>query len=164
MTNPHFATAASWKAAHAMLDFQPREPAETAGRQLQSLRIHIRDHRHRELPIGGRTLEAHYGTFVLSQARRSRREARRLALDVSYGTDPQEVQVAGHAARLYEHGPEPEPDDTDGRTPAVVTWSDGELFFLVASGELSTETLVKIAASLGAARSRSGVANQESQE
>ena len=104
---------------------------------------------------------------MLSQARRSRREARRLALDVSYGADPQDVQIAGHAARLYEHGPEP--DDTDGRMPAVVTWSDGELFFLVASGELSTETLVTIATSLGpdvsaVARSRSGVADQESQE
>ena len=53
MTNPHFATAESWTAAHAMLDFQPRESAETAGCQLQSLRIHIRDHRHRDLPIGG---------------------------------------------------------------------------------------------------------------
>jgi hypothetical protein len=88
---------------------------------------------------------------------------------VSYGADLQDAHVTGHAARLYEHGPETEPDDTDGRMPAVVTWSDGELFFLVASGELSMETLMKIAASLGAdvsaaARSRSGVVDQKSQE
>ncbi len=148
MTNPHFATVESWQAAHAMLDFRPREPAETAGRRLQSLRIHIRDHRLRDLPVGGRTLEADYGTFVLSQARRSRREARRLALELSYGADPQEIRLSGLAARLYEHGPEPEPGDIDGRMPAVVTWSDGDLFFLVTSGELSTETLVTIATSL----------------
>lgn len=155
MTNPHFATVESWKAADPMLGFRPREPGETAGQGLQSLQIHIRDHRHRELPIGGRTLEAHYGTFVLSQARRSESEARRLALDLSYGAAPQEARVAGHDARLYEHGPEPAPDDIDGRMPAVLTWSDGELFFLVASGELSTTTLMQIATSLYESPARS---------
>jgi hypothetical protein len=89
MTNPHFAVVTNWKAAQAMLDFEPREPTETAGHRLQSLQIHIRDHRLRELPIGGRTLEA-----------------RRLALDVSYGADPQDGRMSRHAARLYDHGPE----------------------------------------------------------
>ena len=60
-----------------MLAFQPLEPAYTAGRRLRSLRIHVRDHKLRELPIHDRTLEADYGPFVLSQARRGVDEARR---------------------------------------------------------------------------------------
>lgn len=148
MSNPHFANPENWHAAGSMVGFRPREPRHTAGRELESLAVHIRDHRLRELPMSERTLEAHYGTFVLSQARRTESEARRLALDLSYGAAPQEARILGHGARLYEHGPEPDPDDIDGRMPAVVTWSDGDLFFLVASGELSTATLVRIAMSL----------------
>ena len=59
--NPHFASASSWDAAREMLTFQPFEPAFTAGRGLLSLRIHIRDHKMRELPIEERSLEVHYG-------------------------------------------------------------------------------------------------------
>ena len=40
-----------------------------------------------------------------------------------------------HTARIYELGPEPGPDDIDGRTPAVVTWHDADLFFLVGPQE-----------------------------
>lgn len=91
--NPHFANAENWQAARAMLQFQPREPRETAGARLQALRIHIRDHKSRDLPVDGRALEAHYGTFVL-------------------------------------------------------IWSDGEIHYLVASDQLPTETLQRIANSL----------------
>jgi hypothetical protein len=146
--NPHFETASSWKAARAMLTFQPREPRYTAGLRLHSIRIHVRDHKLREISVKDRTLEAHYGGFVLSQARKVAGETRRLALDVRYGSGGQEGQIAGHAARIYELGPEPAPDDIDGRSPAVVTWHDADLFFLVASDTMSSDELVRIAVSL----------------
>jgi hypothetical protein len=146
--NPHFETAASWKIARNMLIFQPREPAHTAGLRLQSIRIHVRDHKMRQISIGDRTLEAHYGGFVLSQAHKGIDEARRLALDISYGRDGQDATVAGRTARVYELGPEPSEDDIDGRSPAVVVWHDGELYFLIASDSMGIDDLMKIATSL----------------
>ena len=146
--NPHFETAASWTAAQAMLTFQPLRPRNTMGLQLQSIRIHVRDHKLRELATSGRTLEAHYGGFVLSEARKGVDEARRLALAVPYGSAGRESRIAGRAARIYELGPEPEPGDIDGRNPAVVAWHDAEMFFLIASGEMSVDKLVIIAHSL----------------
>jgi hypothetical protein len=126
--NPHFETAPSWKAARAMLTFQPREPKYTAGRRLHSIRIHVRDHKLRALSANDRTLEAHYDGFVLSEARKGADEARRLALDVRYGIAGREGRITRHAARIYELGAEPAPDDIDGRCPAVVTWYDADLF------------------------------------
>lgn len=152
--NPHFASAASWDAAGEMLTFLPFQPAFTAGHELRSLRIHVRDHKMRELPIGERSLEVHYTQFVISQSRKGAEEARRLALDVSYGREPQDGAIAGHAARMYELGPEPEPDDLDGRMPSVVTWHDAEMFFLIASGELPVADLIPIAASMYAPHTR----------
>jgi hypothetical protein len=146
--NPHFESAASWDAAREMLTFQPFQPAFTAGFELRSLRIHVRDHKMRELPIGERSLEVHYGPLVISQSGKGAEEARRLALDVSYGREPREGAIAGHVARIYDLGPEPEPDDIDGRMPSVVTWHDGEMFFLIASGELPVADLIPIAASI----------------
>jgi hypothetical protein len=146
--NPHFETAPSWKAARAMLSFQPRTPKHTAGFRLQSLRIHARDHKLRELSVENRTLEAHYGGFVLSQASKGMNEARRLALDVRYGADGRDARIAGHAARVYELGTEPEPDDIDGRSPAVVVWHDAGMFYLIASDSILCDELVRIAVSL----------------
>jgi hypothetical protein len=143
--NPCFEAASSWKAARALLTFQPRHPKHT---RRQSMRVHVRDHKLREVPVEERTLEVHYGAFVLSQSRKGAEEARRLALSVRYGQAPREAQIAGHAARVYELGPEPDPGDIDGRTPAVVTWQDGEMFFLIASGEMSSGDLVRIAESM----------------
>jgi hypothetical protein len=131
-----------------MLTFQPREPKYTAGRRLHSIRIHVRDHKLRELSANDRTLEAHYGGFVLNQARKGNDEARRLALDVRYGSAGHEGQIAGHAARIYELGPEPAPDNIDGRCPAVLAWHDADLFFLVASDTMSADELIRIATSL----------------
>jgi hypothetical protein len=148
ISNPHFHTAPSWKAARALLTFQPLEPGYTAGLRLQSIRIHVRDHKLRDLSIKDRTLEAHYGGFVLSEARRDVEEARRLALDVSYGVAGQPTQIAGHPGRVYEPGPEPPPDDIDGRMPAVVAWHDAELFCLIASDTMSSDELVNISVSL----------------
>src|SRR5262245_29034032 len=104
--NPHFASARSWQAAREMLTFTPFEPTVTDGHELRTLRIYIRDHKMRDLPIGERSLEVHYGRFVISQSRKGVEEARRLALDVSYGREPKEGAIAGHAARIYELGPE----------------------------------------------------------
>src|SRR5689334_16250688 len=145
---PYFEKPRNWKAACALLSFKPRKPHHTEGFRLESLRVHVRDHKQRELPVEGRTLEAHYGAFALSQARRSAAEARRLALDVPYGQAVREMRIGGHAARVYELGPEPEPGDIDGRSPSVVAWHDGEMFYFLASGEMSSGDLVKIAESL----------------
>ena len=131
-----------------MLVFQPLEPKNTAGHCLQSISIHVRDHKLRELSVAERTLEAHYGFFVLSQAWRGIKEARRLALVVPYGAAACDAQIAGCAARVYELGPEPPPDDIDGRNPSVVTWHDGEMFYLIASDKMSSGELVRIASSL----------------
>jgi hypothetical protein len=49
---------------------------------------------------------------------------------------------------VYELGPEPAPDDVDGRSPAVVAWHDAELFFLLASSETTADALVTIALSV----------------
>ena len=130
-----------------MLTFRPLEPKNTAGLRLQSIQIHVRDHKLRELPIEDRTLEAHYGGFVLSQARKGADEARRLALAVS-GRAAREVRIAGCVARVHELGPEPEPGDIDGRRPALVTWHDADMFYSIASGELPTDDLVRVANSL----------------
>jgi hypothetical protein len=111
--------------------------------------VHVRDHRERELPRERRTLEAHYDGFVVSQARAGTAGARRLALDVSYGQGPRPVRIGAHDGRAYDMGPEPAPDDPDGRSPAVVTWCDGEMFYMAASSELPVEVLVRIASSLG---------------
>ena len=146
--NPHFESVESLRAARALLVFRPIEPRDTAGHAVQSIRIHVRDHKQRELAVEGRTLEVHYGAFVLSQAHRGASEARRLALDVSYGQEAQESRIAGHSARVYELGPVPAPDDIDGRAPSVVAWHDDEMFYLIASGEMPAERLVRIAESM----------------
>jgi hypothetical protein len=146
--SPYFESPRNWKAARALLTFRPVEPKHTAGFRLQSIRIFVRDHKLRELPVEDRTLEAHYGGFSLCQSRRGAAEARRLALDVSYGRVVRDSQIAGHPARIYELGPEPEPEDIDGRSPSVVVWHDAEMFYLVASHEMSSDKLVKIAQSL----------------
>jgi hypothetical protein len=146
--NPHFQSVDSWEAAEELLTFRPRPPRRTAGFELRSLSVFVMDHNKRELPIGARSLEAHYGGFSLSQCRKGEAEARRWALSMQYGSDARSASVAGHEGRMYELGPEVPPDDIDGRSPAVVTWHDGEMFYLVASTELPAFELLDIAGSL----------------
>jgi hypothetical protein len=110
--------------------------------------VYVRDHKLRAVPVGERTLEAHYGRFVFTQSRRTLEEAQRLALDVSYGRAPQEASIVGRPARVYELGPEPMPDDVDDRSPAVVAWHDGAVFCLLASTEMTADALVTIALSV----------------
>ena len=147
-SNEHFHTVATWAEARTLLVFEPRRPHYTAERTLQSLHVHIRDHKRRELAPQDRTLEAHYGTFVVSQAHPGPGPARTRAIETSYGQAKREGKIAGHDARIYELGPEPPADDIDGRSPAVVTWHEGSTFFLIASGELTAAELERIAVSM----------------
>ena len=146
--NPHFLRVSSWGAAASEVDFEPHVPSETLDHELQTLQIHVMDHRRRQLPRRERSLEAHYGAFVFSQSRHTVDEARRLALDTSYGSAAETTTVGGHPARRYELGVEVEPDDIDGRPPSVVVWHDGELFYLVASDQLAVADLERVAASV----------------
>lgn len=147
---PYFATAGSLDAARALLTFEPVEPRDTAGHVRASLRVHVRDHRQREIASADRTLEAHYGAFVFSQSRKGAGEAARLALTVRYGPEPRDATILGRPARAYDLGPEVSPDDVDGRSPAVVAWADGEMFHFLASGELRADDLIRIATSVHA--------------
>lgn len=147
--NEHFETAEDWAAATRLVGFEPRYPVYTAGFELVSLEVHVMDHRKRRLAVGDRSLEAHYGAFVTDQKRAaSEAEARRLALSESYGSSAKTVRVSGHEGRSYPLGPAVPPDDVDGRAPAVVVWSDGPMFYLVASGELDEPSLLRIAESM----------------
>lgn len=146
--NPHFDTVASWEDAEDMLTFRPRRPRDTAGFRLESLSIYVRDHKHREIPVGRRSLEAHYGGFSVTQERKGEAEARRWALSVSFGLGTYPVRLAGHEGRARELGPDVPADDIDGRSSALVVWHDGDMFYLVASGELPAEALIEIAGSM----------------
>jgi hypothetical protein len=146
-TNPHFADVPSWTAAHAMLTFRPLELTPKAHRHA-AIRIHILDHKMRELPPEQRTLEARYDGFNFSQSRRGVAEAERLALRTSYGAVGHDARIGGRDARIYELGPEPPPDDVDGRSPSVVAWCDAEMFYLLSSLELPASALLDIAMSL----------------
>ena len=84
----------------------------------------------------------------MSQSGPGPAEARRLTLETSYGRNPIEAQLLGREARIYERGPEPDPDDIDGSMPAVVTWHDGAVHHVVASAELGTTEQIDIAMSI----------------
>lgn len=145
--NPSFSAASSLDEAADGLAFTPAEPSYTAGLECQGLRLFVRDHRGREVPLESRTLESHYGGFVVSQSLHSPAEAERLAIEVRYGPSPQPGDVVGHPARIYEMGPEPELDDPDGRMPAVVVWHDEGMLYLVAGSTLAASELLRIAES-----------------
>ena len=147
-TNPHFETLADWDAAAGRVTFRPLVPRFTADGALNALRVHVRDHKGREIRPEERTLEAYYVTFSFSQSRRSTADARHAALDVSYGRDPRPVWILGREGRGYELGPEPEPDDIDPRSPAVLAWADRDIFYFLASSELSLTQLIDVAASI----------------
>ena len=146
--NSHFQNVASWAAAREWLCFAPLEPAHTAGCELQSLSVFVRDHRQRKLAKADRSLEAHYGDFVVSQSWHGPTEARRWALEVSYGADPRDVRIGGHSGRRYELGSQVPTKDPEGPSAAVVVWHDGELLLLVASAKLEACSLVDVAQSM----------------
>lgn len=145
---PHFERPIDWADAAARLTFRPLVPRFTAGGRLGSLRVHVRDYKGREIPAEARTLEAGYGTFSFSQSRRSVTDARHAALGVTYGRDPRPLWILGREGRGYELGPEPAADDIDPRSPSVVAWADNQMFYLLASGQLSLTQLIEVAASI----------------
>jgi hypothetical protein len=106
------------------------------------------DHRNRQVPVQARSVELHYGAFVFTQSAPGPTEARRRVVDNRYGPEPIEGQILGREARLYELGPDPGPDDVDGRSPAVVTWHDDGIHYLIASTELTSQRLVDVAMSV----------------
>lgn len=145
--NPHFLNAASWGEAAALVNFEPIAPAWTDGNEAQSFAVHVMDHKQREIDPDDRSLEIYYGSFSMSQSLKPGGEAQRWALEVSFGPSPLAIDIGGHEGRVYQLGPEPEPDDIDPRMPAVVSWYDGDLFYLVASEVLGADTLQRIAES-----------------
>jgi hypothetical protein len=99
--NAYFDRVGSWHHAQTKLTFVPIKPRYTVGLSLQSLDIHVRDTAHGELAIKDRSLEAHYGSFVLTQSLKGEEEAQRWATRVGYGPGPREWNVAGRrVARL----------------------------------------------------------------
>ena len=58
------------------------------------------------------------------------------------------MAVSGHEGRIYDLGPLPPPDDIDPRPPAVVVWHDGDMFYMVASDQLESDVLLRVAESL----------------
>jgi len=148
LSNPHFETLDGWEAAAQRIGYRPRVPERTAGHALESLSLFVMDHKMREVPPERRALEAWYGVFSFSQSRPGAAEARRAALETSYGSDPRPAEVQGSEARTYERGPELPPDDPDSPMPAVVVWARDEDFFLVASETLAVEELLVIARSV----------------
>lgn len=146
--NPHFEFPSSWDKARALIEFEPVVPTDTGGLHPESFAVFVRDHKFREITREDRNLEVYYDGFSLSQSRKPAGEARRMALEVSYGRLPQAISIAGREARLYELGPEPAADDIDPRSPAVVAWADGDLFFLIASDRLPADRLRRIAESI----------------
>ena len=147
-SNPHFLDCPSWSHSVSAMGFEPRIPVDTLGHPLQVLRVFVRDHRMREVAPSERMLEAHYGSFVVSQSRPGAKRARSLAMNTSYGASSVLTQVAGLDAKAWELGPEPIPDDLDGRPPAVITWADGDRFYLIASDQRIVGDLIKVAESL----------------
>jgi hypothetical protein len=145
----HFETFETWADAAGHVEFTPRVPTDTAGCDLISLAVHVMDHRGRRLPSEERSLEAHYGRFVIDQKRASTTEdARRAALETFYGPDPVEVTIGGSVGRRYALGPPVDADDVDGRSPAIVVWSVSDVVYLIASTELDDTVLMAIAASM----------------
>lgn len=145
---PRFLAPTTWEEAAALLTFVPRQPADTRGRALRGLRVHVRDHRRRDLPLHLRTFEAHFDGVAVCQSRPGPLAARRRALEVRYGPDATSIRIRGREGRAFPLGPEVPPDDIDGRSAAVVTWYDGPMFHFVMSTQLPVDEVALVAASL----------------
>jgi 3-oxoadipate enol-lactonase len=144
-----FVTPLTWKDAARLVEFKPIVPRKTRGRQLKRFRVHIRDHKARDLPKRERTLEAYYDGFAFTQRLRSPDDARRDAMGPRYGPKTRDVVIGGHQGSMRELGPEVAPDDIDGRDSAIITWSDGPMFyFFFGSREMTLAELLPIARSL----------------
>ena len=145
---PHFEFPPNLEKARELVDFEPSMPAAASSGEVCSLAVFVRDHRQRELPRRERSLEAHFADFVLAQACPGAAQAKRQALETSYGRSSLELRVAGREARAFPLGPEPAAGDSDPRSPAVVAWCDGERFYLLASDSRDIAELLPIAESI----------------
>ena len=148
MVNPCFVTAETWADAAALVEFEPVVPPVHWAGPPQCLRVHVADHKRRDLPIRDRSVEAFYAGLVFTQSHKARHEAHRLVFETDYGSCPRRLSVAGHPARAFELGPEVAVDDIDGRAPAVVVWHRDGLFCLLASDRETADALVARAAML----------------
>ncbi len=155
-SSPSFVAVADWREGGALIELEPFEPRDTLGLTLHGLRVFVRDHKQREVPLEQRELAADYGEgerrLVVTQARPGPAEARRKALDVRYGASPQPCTVAGREGRIYPLGPPVPDDDIDGRAPAVVVWCDEARLCLVASPCFEAGVLHRVAESMYAPR------------
>jgi len=70
-----------------------------------------------------------------------------LVTETRYGPAPVETCVAGHEARSYALGPVPRGRSAESRSPAVIAWCDGGMFYLLVSSSLDVGELATIAAS-----------------
>ena len=143
-----FLVPSTWREAAELVAFSPMIPKHLGGRPIKHFRVHVRDHKQRDLPLRDRTLEAWFDDFCFSQSFHSSEEATRKASETSYGRNPQQVFVGGHEGRMYELGPEVPPDDIDGRDSAAIAWSDGPMFYFLASGRITLAELLPIANAL----------------
>lgn len=149
MENPHFKSVETLKEAAKHVAFTPLSPEDTAGCALEGMNIFVKDHKMREVPRENRTLEMHYGKFVISQKKCDNGDAaKKMALETPYGQAPSEGKINGFDARMYELGPAVPEDDIDGRRPAAVAWHDAEMFFLIASTQMNISKLITIAKSM----------------
>lgn len=144
--NPHFAQALSWQEARDLVPFELLVPDFGVGPPA-SIAVFMRNHRMRDVPARERAVEAHWADFVFSQTSREPDEARRLAIEVSYGQEVREGRIGSCVAKVYELGPTVPDSDPDGRSPSVVTWHEGEKFYLLASTTLSGAELERRAQS-----------------
>lgn len=123
--------------------------------RLRWLAVFVMDHRKRRFPIGARSLEAHCDAFVIDQkCLASAADAKLQALSTPYGAFAKTVREAGLEGRGYALGGAPGPNDIDGRRPAIivwsdsVVWSDSAMLYLLASGQLDEDILLRIASSM----------------
>ena len=142
---PHWAKPSDWEAAARWFGARPARPRDARGRAVQAFRVRLRDHRDRLLPVARRDLEVHFDDFVFTQVSVGAEEARRRALEWSYGPEPTEMRIGPHEGRGYERQPDPPDDDPDPPLPTVVTWAVAERHFLLASSTLSVAELIEVA-------------------
>ncbi|MBT8404140.1 MAG: ankyrin repeat domain-containing protein [Gemmatimonadetes bacterium] len=145
---PHWAQPTDWEAAGRWFGATPARPRDTLGRTVQAFRVRLRDHRDRLLPAAGRDLEVHFDDFDFTQVSVGHEEARRRALEWSYGPEAMELRIGPHAGRGYERQPDPPEADPDPPLPTVVTWWVGERHFLLASATLAVAQLIEVAHSV----------------
>ncbi|MDH4307798.1 MAG: hypothetical protein OEZ14_12405 [Acidimicrobiia bacterium] len=146
MTNPHFEVFGTPAEAASVLEFTPVIPRWTDGCELVAVSVFVMDHTMRVLEPAERTLELHYGDFVVSQ--QATENGRRLAHETPYGRQRRTGTARGLEISIHDLGPPVEEQDPDGREPAVVTWEENGVFCLVASSTWPADELLRVIESM----------------